>query len=233
MAQDVVIVHNLSQADALAEEVFVDMRQRVDAVERSRWNSNFSHTFGQFDTVGELLFFQRFCETIDLPERVRPLRIGRNEMYLHFRILENRILSMVEFHLQRLADLFFQIAVHLFPSAFHPDVDVARLTAVGIGIETGHALSLQDAGAKTILPKLLGQFRSAQVEKSVFLLYFLCQHKPFHHQFRRWLQLFGQSLNAHIEQSRYSMESGRVVDSFPLVRTDLIFETDLVSQRHS
>lgn len=140
---------------------------------------------------------------------------------------------MVEFHLQRLADLFFQIVVHLLPSAFHPDVDVARLAAVGIGIETGHALSLQDAGAKTILPKLLGEFHGAQVEKFVFLLYFLRQYKPFHHQFRRWLQLFGQLLNAHIKQSRHSMESGRVVDSFPLVRTDLIFESDLVSQRHS
>ena len=52
--EQVVIVHELTQADAFAEKMAVDVYEQVDAVESVRGYADFAGTFGQGDAAGPL-----------------------------------------------------------------------------------------------------------------------------------------------------------------------------------
>ena len=157
------IVHELTQADAFAEKMAVDVYEQVDAVEGVRGHADFAGTFGQGDAAGPLCGGLAAEKTLQAAVGAGAVHPRGGEMHLYGHVGEERAAHVVIdgcLHRKTAA----QPGEELRARRVGPQVDVARHAQQRVGVEQGHALAFEHDGAHLLLREAGGELGGTAVD---------------------------------------------------------------------
>lgn len=113
--------------------------------------------------------------------------------------------------------------VHLFEqlkhgaaAAFYKDVDVAGLAHVGVGVKQGVCLALKDNGLAAMFREKLCELGGGAVHEAVGGHDLEHHLGPAIHQVARGLQVFGEALDAAVDEAQEGLLFGEGEDLLPL-----------------
>lgn len=205
--EQVVVVHELAQADAFAEEVAVDVDEQVHKVERRRGHAHGARAFGQLHAVGKLPVGLAAEKALQAAVGTGAVHPRGGEVNLHGHVVEERATHVVvDGRLPR--KLAAQQGEELRARRVGPQVDVARHAQQRVGVEQGHALPLEHDGAHAAGRKAGGELGGAAVDAAVGGTYALAFGPPFEEQAARRPLPLGQPANGGKHDAREGLPPG-------------------------